>query len=489
LIDTPQASVREAQQLWQQGRLREAIAGYQRLLERWPDQADSWFNLGVLQRQVGQMEAALASYQQALDRAVRQPEEVHLNRAVIYSDHLRQADLAERELRTALALNPRYPSALLNLANLCEDLGRREEAQALYERLLTLAPRAFEALARLANLQRLPLPEEALLQRLKAALADPAATSADRASLGFALGRLLDGCGRYETAFEAYAQANRDSRASAGPRRVRYDHAQQEERIRQLMASPVVPAEDLPAALQAPRPVFICGMFRSGSTLAEQLLAAHPEVAAGGELDLLPRLTQGALAPFPGSMATLSPAAAAGLARGYLQEISRIFPGARQVTDKRPDNFLLIGLIKSLFPHARIIHTTRDPLDNCLSIYFLHLDHSLAYALDLADIGHYYRQYRRLMAHWKQLFGGDILDVRYDSFVQDPRTEGRRLFEFLGLDWDERYLDARAAQGAVKTASVWQVREPIYRHSSGRARHYARPLAALAEYLADMIVR
>jgi hypothetical protein len=164
-----------------------------------------------------------------------------------------------------------------------------------------------------------------------------------------------------------------------------------------------------------------------------------------------------------------------------------MFPGASRVTDKRPDNFLRIGLIKSLFPEARIVHTTRDPLDNCLSIFFLHLDHSMGYAFDLLDIGHYYRQYRRLMAHWQRCFGNDLFEINYDSFVHQPAVHAARLFEFLGLEWNDGYLSADSRTQAVKTASVWQVREPIYTRSSGRAAHYRAQLSDLREYLSDLL--
>ena len=179
-----------------------------------PELADCWFNLGVLQRKARQLNAALASYQKALDHGIAGPEEVHLNRSVIYADFLRQDEAAERELKAALALNPAYVPALLNLANLYEDLGRRGEASALYERLLALEPRCLEALARYANLQPLPLPDDRLARQLRAALELPSASAAERASLGFALGRLLDGGGEYPAAFDAYAAANRASRAS-----------------------------------------------------------------------------------------------------------------------------------------------------------------------------------------------------------------------------------------------------------------------------------
>ena len=173
------------------------------------------------------------------------------------------------------------------------------------------------------------------------------------------------------------------------------------------------------------------------------------------------------------------------LAASYLDMLARLFPHGERVTDKRPDNFLYIGLIKRLFPDARIIHTARNALDNCLSIYFLHLDHSMSYALDLADIGHYYVQYRRLMTHWKTLYGADILDLDYDALVREPRPAIQRLTAFCGLEWEEACLSFEQTARAVKTASVWQVREPLYRRSSGRWRNYAAQLAPLAAYLRE----
>jgi len=157
------------------------------------------------------------------------------------------------------------------------------------------------------------------------------------------------------------------------------------------------------------------------------------------------------------------------------------------VIDKRPDNFLYIGLIKSLFPEAKIVHTTRNPLDTCLSIYFLHLDQQMSYAVDLMDIGHYFREYRRLMAHWKTEFAADIFDFDYDALVSEPLPALQRLCAFLGLEWGDRIPQAAPTGRAIKTASVWQAREPLYRSSSGRARHYAGELEELRDYLADLL--
>jgi tetratricopeptide (TPR) repeat protein len=486
---TPEAMVREALMLDREGRMPEAIAAYQRLLACWPALPDCWYNLAVLQRKARQFSAALASYQQALDQGVREPEAVHLNRGVIYADYLRQYDAAERELLAALALNPSYVPALLNLANLHEDLGRRGPALAAYDQILSLDPSCREALARYANLKTFADPKDAVIGRLRSALAEPGASAAERASLGFALGRALDGCGAYTGAFAAYTQANRDSRSSAPPGTLRYDRLLEERMVERLVAAFPAAHSGSARAAAAPRsappcPIFVCGMFRSGSTLVEQLLAGHPRVTAGGELDFMPHIARQVLVPFPESIPAVPPSRLRTLAARYLETLGTLFPAAEFVTDKRPDNFLYIGLIKQLFPEAKIVHTIRDPLDNCLSIFFLHLDQRMGYALDLMDIGHHYRQYQRLIAHWKALYGADILDVSYDALVREPKSAAEELLGFLGLHWDERCLTVPPAGRAIKTASVWQVREPLYQRSSGRARHYARELDELRSYLA-----
>jgi hypothetical protein len=342
------------------------------------------------------------------------------------------------------------------------------------------------ALARYANLHTVSGPDHALIKRLRQALAEPAGDPSDRATVGFALGRLLDGAGCYAAAFDAYADANRDSRLSAAPGTGTYDPEFEARFIDRLIASFPVKAHAA-AAMHAvgPAPIFVCGMFRSGSTLIEQLLARHPRVTAGGELELIPRAARESLAPFPESMANVTSNHLQSVAARYLAKLAELFPGAEFVTDKRPDNFVFIGLIKTLFPSAKIIHTTRDPLDNCLSIYFLHLDHRMSYALDLKHTAHHYLEYRRLMAHWQALYGADILDVNYDEFVREPRPQMTQLLAYLGLDWDDRCLTPPTG-GAVKTASVWQVREAIYQTSSGRARNYDRQLSELRAYLQNV---
>ncbi|WP_296814733.1 tetratricopeptide repeat-containing sulfotransferase family protein [Brevundimonas sp.] len=465
-----QALARQASEARQAGRAEEAVSAYTRLLALRPDLPDSWYNLALMQRRTRRFEDALASYAEALKRGVSEPEEVHLNRAVILIDDLDRPDEAEAELEAALRLNPAYLPALLNLGNLHEDRGRRDAAQAAYRRALEIAPGHPLALARLANASRFSAPADPLIGRLRAGLS-AVSRPEDRAELGFALGRALDAVGDHDAAFDAYGAANAASRQASG---ARYDRTAVEAFVTRMIAAfPEAVSEDADAG---EAPVFICGLFRSGSTLLERILAGHPEMRAGGELNLLPALIGQRLQPWPEAAATASAAVFAELANLYRSEAQQLRPGEGLLTDKRPDNFLNIGLIKRMFPSARVLHTVRDARDVCLSNWMLHLDSSMPQAMDLDDMAHWHGQYRRLMGHWKQLWPDAILDVDYDALVADPEPQARRVVEALGLGWDPAMLDFVGRQGAVRTASVWQVREPLYRTSSGRWRNYAHRL-------------
>lgn len=473
-----EALFRRANQLLAAGNIPDAILAHERLLARRPDLADSWYNLGYLHRCARRFEDALAAYGEALDRGVAQPEEVRLNRAAILSDHLQRGEAALAELEEALRVDPGFLPAWLNLGTLHEDWGDPARARDAYRRALAIDPSNARALARLTTIDLFRGEAASAVDRLAAALRALGRPAEDRAELGFALGAALDVAGRYDEAFAAFARANADARATAP----RYHRAGHQALVDALVALPPVhaPADraaDLPA--DAPRPIFVCGMFRSGSTLAEQVLARHPRVTAGGELDAIPAMVRDRLRPYPQALAAAPPALLRTLRDGYLGELRALFPGADLVTDKRVDNVLHIGLIKALFPAARIVHTFRNPLDNILSVYFLHFGTAVPYGFDLDDIVHWYGQYRRLIAHWRRLYPGDIVDFSYDGFVADPEPTLRRALDACGLDWDPRCLDPGDARAAVRTASAWQVRQPLHTRSSGRWRRYERHLDAV----------
>ena len=470
-IDPAEALMALASRLRAAGRAEEAAEAYRRLLAIRPDLPDSWFNLALMERQAGRFAAALAAYDEAVRRGVSGPEEAWLNRGVIHADDLGRPDLALQDLEAALAIAPDWLPALLNLGNLHEDMGRREAAAEVYGRALAVAPGHPVAMARAAGLARLTGPDDPVIATLRSALSRPGQDVADRAELGFALGRALDQVGAYDEAFAAYAAANAASRA-IDPEGARYDRAAHERFIDSLIAAFAEPAAAV-ADAGAP-PVFICGLFRSGSTLVEQIMAGHSRVTGGGELGLVPGLAR-AVAGYPQALAGAGPEVFGQLRGLYLGGLKTARPQADVVTDKRPDNFLHIGLIKAMFPNARIVHTVREPLDVILSNWFLHLDRSMGHALDLGDLAHWHGQYVRLMRHWKTLYP-DILDLDYDALVVEPRPAIERLLAHCGLDWEAAVLDFHKAAAPVRTASVWQVREPLYRRSSGRWRHYERHL-------------
>ncbi|MFZ4121410.1 MAG: tetratricopeptide repeat-containing sulfotransferase family protein [Caulobacterales bacterium] len=471
-----EAEVQRAGTLRLAGRWAEAVAAYHAILAHRPDLLNCWYNLAFCLRRAGLPEAALKAYQEALDRGIKEPEEVRLNRAVILLDDLHRDQEGEAELHMALTHDPDYAPALMNLANLAEDRGRRAVALSTYERILALPGAPHEALARYLSLKGATGVSDPLIQQAATAINAPHVQPEDKASLAFAMGKALDVAGDYPNAFEAYALANRIARAMTPPNQ-RYNPSAHEQLIDAIIEA--FPKAEQPPDPHASKPelVFICGLFRSGSTLCEQVVSGHPRITPGGERPTLPRQVATTLAPFPQRIAAPDLAA---VRATYLNETTTLFPNADILTDKRPDNFLYIGLIKRLFPSARIVHTVRQAKDNALSLYFLNLDASMSYAQDLTDIAHYIGQYRRLMAHWQVCFPQDLVDFHYDDFVQAPRQAMEPILRTLGLDWNDQLLSFHERVNRVRTASVWQVREPLYTRSSGRWQNYTAHLQALA---------
>lgn len=468
--------LRQASALFHAGRWKEALPAYEELLQRHHNLPNSWFNLAILRRDARRYDDALESYQRALDLKIEAPEEVHLQRGVIYADDLGNSDSAERELNAALALNGEYVPALLNLGTLHEDRGHWPEAAESYDRVLRIDPSNALALARKLGLLSLDGQNDPVFVRVREVVASAYANPVDRADLGFALGAALDRIGAYDEAFSAYDAANIASAEVAGKRGLIYDPTSQQDFTNRLIAT--FPDSSLPIDNGSRAPLFICGMFRSGSTLVERMLARHPQIVAGGELDTLPSLIRDSLTPYPETVRSLALMDIEQLKETYVAEVEARWPLNSVLTDKRPDNFLHIGLIKRLFPNAKFIHTVRDPRDICLSIYFLHASEQLNYANKMGSIIHFLGEHDRLMAHWKSLFPNDILSMSYDDLVSDPRTAMAAALNYCSLDWDEAVLESRQLGGAVRTASNWQVRQPLYKRSSGRWRNYQQKLSA-----------
>ncbi len=460
--------------LAQQRKYDGARACYQTLLERFPTDGSTHFQYARLLQRSGEPEAALEQYRLTLDNGVERPEDVHNNMGII-EGQLQRHDRARQAFQAALATDANYLPALFNLALLEEEHGRWPQASALFQRILRSEPRHPGALVRLAHGTRLTTTGDPLVSRIKRVLRSGQLRGSEREELLYALGKSHDDCADYAAAFDWYRQANTESQRRAGP----YDAGAHERQVAALIAhcdrdwfGRIAPVSERPH-------VFICGMFRSGSTLVEQVLGAHPALTAGGELDYFQRhLPHWLLHPGQSGEDALS-----ALALGYDEQLDEQFaPGAR-VINKRPDNFLLLGLLAALYPNARFIETHRHPLDNCISLYFQPFGLEQAYANALLDCGHYYAQYRRLMAHWQAVLGERLLPFGYEELLAQPEAQMCKLLDFLSLPWSAECLRFHAQGNRVRTASVHQVRQPLYSRAQGRWQHYQEALAPLQRYL------
>jgi len=468
-------------------RFDEAEKTYRAALEIDPRLPEAHANLGNCLRRLGRMQQAEAHFVRAIEL---KPEfaVAHYNLGVLLQER-EQYERAIVQYRQALAHRPDYLEALNNLGSCLRTEGFIDEAKATFERVLQLQPLQIEAHCNLAQFKTYRVGDPHVGQLLSQQHRVSALPEEGRARYWFTIGKMLEDTGHHDDSFAAYAQGNRIKRTST-----HWDeeaHAALQRRIIATFTRERLAAHAIPPAAQGPTPVFIVGMPRSGTSLLEQVLATLPSVHGAGELTWLPETlhvdeAQGP-AGYPQTLAGYSTDDYLQLGRHYVERIRELAPGATHVVDKLPDNFQHLGLIHLMFPGARIIHSMRDPMDSCFSCFSrLFIGNNLGYTYDLAATGRYWVTYHELMRHWRDVLpAGRILDVSYETMVSDFENQARRLVEYLGLPWDARCLGFHENRRIVRTASVAQVRKPIYRTSVARWKHYERHLGALLEIVRD----
>ncbi|AGY58783.1 tetratricopeptide repeat-containing sulfotransferase family protein [Gloeobacter kilaueensis] len=456
------------------GHLSEARTHYLKVAELDSHSALARARLGQIEQQLDQPEAALGWFDAAL--AVAPEEPVFLGNLALAFENLGELDKAQKLYERVLDLKPTDPTATAGLASVRE---KRRDYRGAYELLAPLArPESADlrvALSWAVVCSRLAQPAEAL--PVLGAVLDRVHGAQERALVLFRLADLYDALGKYDEAFGCLEEAH-----ALQP--FFFDPAAWTGQIDRLIAT--FSAENLAnlprASNRSPLPVFIVGMPRSGSSLIEQILSRHSSLFAAGERTAFFNLA-GTIKNYPASTATLTQGALDALAEPYLAQLQQLAPAASRITDKLPQNYLHLGLISRLFPAARIIHCRRDPLDTCLSCYFQNFAARHPYTSRLEQLGQYYRQYERLMAHWQQGLPVPMLEVWYEELVAQQERVSRRLVEFLELQWEEECLSFWRSERLVNTASYDQVRRPLYDRSVGRARHYARHLELLQAIL------
>jgi Flp pilus assembly protein TadD len=480
--------------LQKMGRFADAMACLQEAVRLAPTHAESHTNLGALLLASDQPELAAEHLRTAV-RLRPTSAEAYSNLGLAVRE-LGRIDEAMQCFRQALHLNPAYPGTHTNLAHTLELQGRIDEARAELHEALRLDPESAPALAGLSGLAASGHYQftDDELERIQTLLSRKDVPAEHFGQLHFALARHLDRAGAPDEAFAHYRAGNELRKEYVRYRGAAFDPAAHRRMVDRLIAvfSPTYferTASFGARGADSELPVFVVGMMRSGTTLAEQILASHPQVHGAGELQKLGQLTSGPPArlgtteDYPECMARLDQQTAQSLAEEYLRELRQRGPTAARVVDKMPVNFLWLGLIATLLPRARIIHCRRDPLDTCLSCYFQNFSQLNAFTLDLQHLGAYYREYERQMAHWAEVLSLPIFELSYEELTADQEAVSRRLVAFCGLEWDDRCLRFHETERLVRTASRLQVRKPMYRSAVGRWKRYESHLQPLIEAL------
>lgn len=503
------------------GHLRDAISSFEQAVAFAPDYTDGWHNLGLALRQTGHIERAFDALKRALiidptradsyltlgnllvdteqleeaigcfERAVRHDPELAGAHTRLAQELSQRGDVEQAEslFRRSLSLKPDDVENWFGLGRVMEDLGQAEVALSCYHNVLHRQPGHTLALSHYLMLAKGDEGEE-WLDQLEPALNRTDGSAEANALVGYGLTKWYDRRRRFGEAASAGLRANTARRKVAGP----FDRINFREKVDRIIET--YPADFFTErrhfGLGTDQPVFIVGLPRSGTTLTEQILAAHPFMHGAGELPDLARLAVQSLAdrraePWQAA-SQLDEMASRGLAHDYLRALRRNAPvDCPRISDKQPLNYFHLAFAALLFPNARVIHCRRDARDNALSIWMENFNADQRYATDFDDLAFFITQERRLMKHWQSVLPLQILPIQYEEVVGDLEGQARRLIEFLGAPWDERCLNFHQQDRAVQTPSRWQVRQPIYTKSVGRWRQYREYLPDLESAFAEVV--
>ena len=425
---------------------------------REPTHAVSHFNWGWWAARNGRYEEAAAAYQRALTLNIAEPEEAMTNLAALYSDQLGRTDLATQWLERALEANANYYAAHFNRGHLAEQLGDRAGAVAGFERAAALRSEDGVALGRLLEATQTFANDDPRLERLRRL------ANGHEPDTLFSLASIEEQLGNYEAAWQSFNAANQADQRERPP----WPEDAVQARYQSLMAQPLVPLRGDAG------PVFIVGMFRTGSTLLEQMLAGHPDFTPLGESNFWPRQVRhtGGTMALPGRLQDADQAAT--LASAFEAHLSLLGVAGGRVTDKRPDNLYHLPLIAQCLPAARFVITERDWLDQLVSVFGTRLQPQNVYASDLHAIRTQLQSCVQLALLWATQSPGWVYRLRVESLLSGPEEQLAALLSWLGAEWHEACLQFHERDNAVRTASVWQVRQPLHSNRMGRWQHYER---------------
>lgn len=468
--------------LMEEGEVVEGLKLVRRALLRDPGSADAHNTLGMGLQAEKHNQEAVAAYRKALLIRPNYPE-AYNNLGAAF-EAMAKPDEAILYYQRAVELRPDYATAWHKLGTVLEQVGRFDDARTAFKEALAIQPQRAEFHNSLAGNKRFSpgdprlAPLEALAQRMALLPAD------EQVYLCYALGKAHADLGDHARSFQYYLSGNAIKR-----RQSPYDEAAALgffRRVQDHFTSAVIEASKGHGASSS-APIFILGMPRSGSSLVEQVLASHPNVFGGGEMRLfgLGIAAMGGINGYPEIVKTLTHGQLRRLGSRYVDAVRAVAgPEPSRITDKMPLNFPFVGLIHLALPNATIIHTRRNPIDCCMSNFTnLFAQGHLLHTYDLAQLGRYYRAYEALMQHWRDMLPGVMLEVQYEDLIADFEPQARRIVAHCGLEWDDACLRFHETQRPVQTASVRQVRQPVYSSSVGRWRPVKDMLEPLLQEL------
>ena len=443
-------------------RIAEAKAAFARAIELEPDDTAAFVGAALAESEAEEAELA---FERTMNRfATSASKLAELGRAFWLHG---EPKFGERALRRAAEVDPEFDYPRRMLGRVLAELGDFDEARTSIHAAVAASPTSVPLYEELAFAAKFREEDRPFLASMTAILRNRGIDPMDRRRLNFSLGKAYDDLGDYARAAQYFDEANGIGHMQIWPKA--FDRGQLTREVDEAIATytPELFERHAAAANPTEEPIFIVGMLRSGTTLVEQIVSSHPLVAGAGEVMFLENQPIDDAGIHPGvDMERVN-----AYFDRYLERLRSTAHGLGRITDKLPQNFLRAGLIHLALPNARIVHTRRNPLDTCVSNYVTRS--VVAYAHSFSDIAFYYREYERLMAHWRAVLPPNrMVEVDYESLIADRQRLVPELMAFLGLPWDDAVMHPEANKRSVDTLSVWQARQPVYDTSIGRWRRY-----------------